>query len=361
MINNISFKKFDHGEDLEAQRKLFKECFPENNGTAAATTDHYLWKFHSYPSSPESYEYSANENSDIIGYYAALPYEYLLFGKKVTVGMVCDVMTGERSRGKGVFTRLGKYATEQMKNEGLAFTTGYPIRPEVIPGHLKAGWEIMFDLPMFIRILKTDEILDQYKLKILAPVINILIISYNAIVDIVSKPYSGFSTEYYSSKDLVSIAGLKLFLDQWCKINNISLNKTIDFLLWRLGAPEREYNIVCLRKKNELVGLAITRKIIKNGIPSLAILDFMVLREARKYVASLHSAVYKLGVKQSASAIIMMLNNFKRKKFRLFRNGFMKSPYKFTLIVKKLAAIINMDELRKDHNWHLTWLDSDDL
>ena len=153
---DLSFDKFNAQIDLEKQRELFKECFPENDGTSIETDEHYLWKFHSHPSSPNSYEYIAKIDDNIAGYYAALPYEYIIKGNNYSVGMVCDVMTGIKARGKGVFTKLGLYSTEMLKNEGLAFTTGYPIRPEVIPGHIKAGWDKVFNLPLYISFLKVQ-------------------------------------------------------------------------------------------------------------------------------------------------------------------------------------------------------------
>ena len=76
----LKFEKFNFENDINDQRTLFKECFPENDGTSIETLEHYFWKFHSFPFSPSSYEYVAKSDKEIIGYYAALPYQYKFFG-----------------------------------------------------------------------------------------------------------------------------------------------------------------------------------------------------------------------------------------------------------------------------------------
>ena len=43
----ITFNHFDYLRELEQQRKLFNECFPETEGTESGTKEHYFWKFHS--------------------------------------------------------------------------------------------------------------------------------------------------------------------------------------------------------------------------------------------------------------------------------------------------------------------------
>ena len=55
-FSNMKLSVFKKENDINQQRALFKECFPENNGTSVEKKDHYLWKFHSFPSTPTSYE-----------------------------------------------------------------------------------------------------------------------------------------------------------------------------------------------------------------------------------------------------------------------------------------------------------------
>ena len=106
----LQFSEFKYPEELDNQRELFIDCFPETIGTSLVTKEHYKWKFKSFPSGLEakSYEYTAYIGREMIGYYAAIPYEYVIQNKIVTSAMVCDVMTGIKARGKGVFTKIGR-------------------------------------------------------------------------------------------------------------------------------------------------------------------------------------------------------------------------------------------------------------
>ena len=358
----IKFAEFDKETSFDQQRKLFIECFPETIGTPITSNEHYLWKFHSFPHIPTSFEYKAQIDDEIIGYYAAIPYTYNFFQKQHTVGMVCDVMTGVKARGKGVFTKLGVFSTNQLKKENLAFTIGYPIRKEVIPGHLKAGWEIIFDMPLYIKFLKLNSLLRSKKLNVLIPILNSGLIIYNAIISLFQLSGNNkYQVNTYSENDIDEIQGLNEFLLNWQNEVPISLKKDIDFLKWRLGAPEKNYFINIVKKHNKILGLSISRKIDKDGIPSLGILDFMVLNNDKCVINTLHRSLRTTAIDNNIEAMLCMTSLVIKNKYRFFQNGFLKSPYKFSLIIKKLDNSINVNQIKNINNWHLMWIDSDDL
>ena len=258
----MEIKNFDKDLELESQRNLFKECFPENDGTLVEESEHYLWKFHSFPAQPTSYEYGAYMENDLVGYYAAIPYEYKINNATIKVGMVCDVMTGVKARGKGVFTKMGIYSTAEMKNQGLEFTIGYPIRPEVIPGHIKAGWEKLFPLPLYMNFLSSKSLLKDKSIKFLYPLVDLCLLAYNGIIRQFQKSKK-YNVELFSSSELDSISGFNEFMQKWISEQEIGLNKNLDFLKWRLGAPGKEYKILIARSSDEIVGYAVFSEIIK--------------------------------------------------------------------------------------------------
>lgn len=358
----IKLKKFDRKTSLERQRKLFIECFPETIGTSVVGSDHYLWKFHSFPHSPKSFEYEASLENEILGYYAAIPYQYNLFGKQISVGMVCDVMTGVKARGKGVFTKLGSFSTNQIKEQGLAFTTGYPIRKEVIPGHLKVGWEIQFELPLYIKFLKMNSLLKSKNLSLLSPIVNLGIMLYRGILKPLQLPNDKeLKVDIYSKKEIEKIGGLDEFIAAWQAQVPISLIKDVNFLKWRLGGPGKSYFIHVVKNKELILGVSISRKILKDNVPSLGILDFMVLNNNKQVINILHRSLTNLAVENKIEAILCMTSEFIKRKYKFLSNGFIRSPFKFFLIIKKLDDTINGNQLKDVHNWHLMWIDSDDL
>lgn len=357
----ITFESFDFAKELEQQRELFVECFPENIGTIIEKNEHYNWKFHSFPFDKNSFEYVAKLNGELIGYYAAIPYPYQLNGRKVNAAMVCDVMTGIKARGKGVFTKLGVYSTNQFKTEGLAFSTGYPIRPEVIPGHKKAGWDFPFQIPMYGRFIKMNSFLKQRKKAFLIPFANFALSVYHSFFYILKSSNDEFRTEVFSSKQISKINGLDSFFELWKKENPIVLDKSTDFLKWRLGAPEKDYTIIVLRKESQIVGYTVFRRVVKENVPCIGVIDFCILNSFKKKSGVLIQQTVQEAKKVNAELVLMMMMKHQAEKYSIKKNGFLSTPFPFSFIIKQFDETIDSDWLRNEKNWSLMWIDSDDL
>lgn len=358
---DINLRRFNHNSELENQRKLFVECFPETVDTTKITTDHYYWKFHQKEKENASSEYCATIDKDMVGYYAAIPYKYNSNLGVLKAGMVCDVMTGVKARGKGIFTKLGIYSTNELAKEGYDITTGYPIRKEVIPGHLKAGWTKNIELPLYGRFLRFDSFLKSKGLGFIAPLFNFLMSVYSVILSLFLPNDNSLTVEFKNQKAIESVEGLDSFFEEWGKQVAISLIKDVNFLKWRLGAPGTSYHIITLRKNNKLIGSLICRKVIREGVPCLGILDIAILKEYNKYAKYLINASVKIAKKEKLEMLLVMMSKFWQKKYKLFYNSFIKTPFKFYLIIKKLNKNLSEGFLKNENNWHVMWIDSDDL
>ena len=351
---DVKYKKFDSKTSLKEQRNLFKECFPENINSSFSSSEHYYWKHKNYHS---SFEFSAILNSKLVGYYAALPYNYHSNAGIMKVGMVCDVMTGKKSRGKGVFTELGKYSTAKLKENGLDFTTGFPIRKEVIPGHLKAGWDIAFSLPFYVKIKSIKSILKKNNLSFLSPIFDLIIkiifipfnISYQKKnISIVNVDID----EFFQSNDY------KILNNEISKEHSIYLDKSAKFMRWRLSAPSSVYKISIVKLNKLVIGYIVSRSIKKFGFNCTGIVDIAFLEK--------HKNLVKIGVNQLCresldDLIILMCNTSVYKKYKLFSAGFFVTPFKFSLIIKNLSNKFGCDFLYNENHWHITWIDCDDL
>lgn len=361
----IQFEKFNCEQDLHEQRKLFLECFPETMRTSVITEEHYQWKFKSFPSENKerAYEYVAKIDNEIIGYYAAIPYEYKLDGKVVSVAMVCDVMTGIKARGKGVFTKLGNYSTEQFRKEEFAFCTGYPIRPEVIPGHRKVGWSFPFQIPMYGKFLKSNVFLRHRRKSFLIPFANVVIHVYNTFFKLIPRSSGFINTESYDASEISSIAGLSECVLAWSNETPVSLNKSIDFLKWRLGAPGKKYELIVLRdrRNNRIVGYSIVRKVLKEGVPCLGVMDYCLLKASKGHSWLLMREIEKTANKLKCELILMMMLQHKARDYRIKWGGFLRTPFPFSFIIKQFDNSIDPDFLFQENNWDLMWIDSDDL
>jgi hypothetical protein len=363
MSNSIELRRLSYPNELQVQRELFVECFPENIGTPVISNEHYLWKFKSFPSDDmqPAYEYVAVEGKDMIAYYAAIPYPYIVQGRKVSAAMVCDVMTGLKARGKGVFTKLGLYSTEQFSKEGLAFSTGYPIRPEVIPGHKKAGWEFPFEIPMYGKFLKLNSFLESRGKGLFTLPANLALKVFNFFHKPVNFFRKGCIVEYYNNPEIVEIEGLDVFFDLWKSEQSIALDKSVKFLSWRLGAPEKKYHIIILRENEAIVGYSVMREVMKENVPCLGILDFCVLNNYKNQTAKLISEIENFAGSKHVELILTMMMKHDARHYGLRKYGFLKTPYPFSFIIKQFDQTIEKSFLIKESNWSLMWIDSDDL
>jgi hypothetical protein len=110
-----------------------------------------------------------------------------------------------------------------------------------------------------------------------------------------------------------------------------------------------------------MIGFVSFRNIIKEGIPSLGILDYMVLPDCKDCYGLINKILTDCAKKEKIEVIMTMMSKKSSTEYKLFNNGFFKSPFVFQLIIKNLTNDFKNEELFKENNWHLMWVDSDDL
>lgn len=361
MKPDLAFRPFVATTGLPAQRALFADCFPETVGQPTALEQHYQWKFQGFPSKPPSFEYGGYLAEELIGYYAAIPYPYLFDGRPVGAGMVCDVMTGSRARGKGVFTKMGAFALEQMKAAGVDFVTGYPIRPEVLPGHLKVGWKVVQKMPIYIKVLRTSALLDLKGLGFLSRLGDLAASGLNFLPNRIPARAT-YSLEALTVPELLADATWPAFLEQWSKGVPNALLKDRAFLEWRLGAPETSYRIFVARDSTgALVAACVARNTVLSKIPALALLDLMILPGHRGAFRRIDRSLREHALESGAQVIATMIHPSWARKYGLGILGYLRSPFVFSLIVRKLNEALDDASLFEARRWHTMWIDSDDL
>lgn len=358
---DIVYRPYDDSRDYAEQRGLFRLSFPEAIGTDVEGDTHYRWKFRDYPASPPSYQYIGSAPSEMVGYYAAIPFAYRVDGEVVRCGMVCDVMTHPEYRGQGIFTKMGRYATEQLGEAGLAFTTGYPIRPEVIPGHLKVGWQIVETMPTYVRPVSVESLLPT-ALSWLGRLGG----GFLRLLQAWTRPGSRRYTASVLRREefLGEVAGssaYERFRERWESQVGNALIKDAAFLEWRTGAPGTTYRFVVLRQDEELVGLALVRPTRLKGIESLAVLDFMVLADHLDGCRSLHWEIFHLAKRERKDLVACMASRKWAKTYRFASSCYLRTGAVFSLIVKRLQPSARDEALLNGARWHTFWIDSDDL
>ena len=243
---SIEQKRLVPAASASEYQHLFRDCFPETVGTSIETREHYLWKYGAVGKAAAAFEFGAYQDARLVGYYAALPFNYHIGGNACVAGMVCDVMTDSRMRGQGIFTMQGRYATEIMAKEGVSFVTGYPIRPCVLPGHFKVGWKVAFELPVYFKLLDPTTLLAPRGLSFLVPVLRPLCAMYQAAARALTPGDDGGVCRQYAPEEFFALPEYESFQKAWSSQYEIYLVRTADFFRWRLGAPATSYRIMAL-------------------------------------------------------------------------------------------------------------------
>ncbi len=358
-MSELKFKVFDYTVMLPQQKQLFAESFPEvfeQKPEAERNYERgYKWQYRSYPAAKNSYEYMASIADEMVGYYAALPYVYKIGGSTFTSGMVCGVMTSPHHRKAGIFSRLGNYAAQEQKESGVDFNLTFPIRKAVMPGFMRMGWQVGFEMPLYIRFLKSDSLLRSKKIPLIAPLVNIGLKVYNSVLK--KKDRRNIMIEAFDQ--FADIRNYGEFISAYEQTVPNTLRKDIDFSTWRYGAPEAEYIFLCAYRDQHLIGFVSLRSIVREGVPSFGIVDFMVTDE--NCINTLHNAVNETAKRHKKEAVMTMMSKYSAGKYRMLSNGYLKSPFKFHFIFKNLSGKIPQDQLLNERNWHLMFVDTDDL
>lgn len=155
---------------------------------------------------------------------------------------------------------------------------------------------------------------------------------------------------------------MKDILDKWNKNNiQIKLKKDIDFIKWRLGAPDKLYHIGLIKENKDPIGYCIFREVEKEGVPCVGILDFYVVNEKKNKSVLLQEFIIKISKKLEAELVLIMLSHIQYKDYKFRKTGFLKTPFKFSFISKLFDSGIDKNLFYNQKSWHLMWIDSDDL
>lgn len=356
----LTFKVFDINTQLEQHRALFAECFPEvyhaNPEYAKKYEEIFRHQYQGFPGNITSYQYAAMLGDEMVGFYAILPYKYKINGKLVQAGMVGGVMTSPKYRKMGIFTKLGNYAAGQQKLAGVSYNYTFPIRKAVLPGFIRMGWDIAFELPLYIKFFKFSALLKSKSLGFLAPIANPFLKLFNYLKS--PRFNKNFTVKYYT--DVKQIQGYPEIYELWYEQSNHALVKDFDFIKWRYGSPNKEYVFVCIYNgQNKMVGFAALNSLIRDGVPSYGIVDMFVIDKAS--LPSLLHAVFEQAQKDHKEALLAMSSKKTTSKYKLSSYGFLKSPYVFKYIHKNMEKSIPDELLSNEKYWDLMFVDSDDL
>jgi GNAT superfamily N-acetyltransferase len=343
---------------LACRRAAFAGLDPEK-----ARPDYWRWEFLDNHWGPSRF-FVADDAGRIVGGYAVIPQQFLLDGQPVLGSNVVDVMTDPEYWRQGMFRKLSHFSLDTCaRDSAMVFTTGYPIQPHVIAGHLKVGWQLPFRIPTWVQVLDATSLLRGKlpaidRLPGLARLVGAPATLVNRAirarwpqrdVRVVRQPtvderFGGFTQRFHATVP----PGVAL------------QRRTADCLRWRYDdKPGNVYTWHVASRGGELCGLAVSRIRPLEGVDSIIVLDLMTSatgRERRHIVEALLADVRAYGRSQGAALLAMFLSRGSPLLPAPWTLGFLPSPFVFSFITFPFRE---PQLLQRPLRWHLMWGDTD--
>jgi len=320
---------------------LWRASFPEIQGTPKGSEAFWDWKFKGREAS--LWATKSSGANDLLAFYSCLALDYLSPLGKVKVGLVVDVLTAPQARGRGIFTKLGFAATKGMLEDGTYdLLTGYPVRPDVLPGHRKVGWSFCEKIAVYA-----------------APASRLL----GCLLALISKVF-GHNVEEVTPSQLSQAAGWGDFHAHWVRgalIDELTFLQTGNsFNQWRYSAPDMDYRGLVVRDaRKKMLGYLTWRHVKLKGLPCLAIADIKVTSPL--VFTSLLGGM----MRRASLTSVLIAGMFSRAVAKSIRPAWSlmaKLPIRFQLILKgkkglgeSVIAKCGMDRC------YLGWVDTDDV
>jgi hypothetical protein len=339
------------GEDLEKQeRKYWEYEFIRNHAGPA-------------------YFFVASDGDQIVGHYAIIPQYFFLNGDRHIGSIVVDVMTDPDYRYQGMFVALGRYALSYATEKtNMEFTTGYPIRPEVLPGHLKTGWVVNFPMNAWVMPLFLDAILKR-RFPLTEKIPGIFLLT-RILGSIVFRSFSWLqllknSTYRVERLTRCDVARFNAFWDRFkasAPPNCLIQERTAEYLSWRYDSnPSRNYTYhIAVDQQGDMAGFIVTRIASLMNVSAMVLVDALFLPgSGNDAVRGLIRDVRQMALANMCSMCAVMVNQPNLIFPSPWKYGFFPTPYRFKLITRELTenSVVQNPGLQ----WHLMWGDTDDL
>jgi hypothetical protein len=243
--------------------------------------------------------------------YGIVRNKYSQGKEKLNVGLVCDVFTRPDFRKMGLFKRVSLLAIKREEFTDTKFLIGFPIREEVMPGHLSVGWRYIFDMPLWWAL-----------------------------------PRLGFIRNVEKNPPLSS-------LNIATETKKIAIKPSRDYLDWRFSLFNVAYYLVTVPNSEDF---AIVRKSKLGKLPFTCIV--FMQSTSKKHSRNIIREVRKLSLCLGTLGVIGCWNDSYAQDLFVTTSGLRKSSKYQKVIVRELNGFKCPNEEEK---YRLSWMDSDTL
>lgn len=320
------------------------------------SAEFWQWEFVDNPDGPARL-FIAEDEGRVVGHYAIIPQRFSFSGTHVMGSIVVDVMTHPDYRFQGMFKKIGRFSLAQAAN-GIGFATGYPIRKEVMPGHLAIGWNVHQRIPVLVRPLDWSAVAERFGLPF-----------GRAIASVASRwrRFTGSRRSCPAVAERIAAIGP----DQLAELQALCASalakfvhrvRSVAYLRWRyFDNPAWRYELLGLWRGDELQAFVALRRAKLLGVDSLAIVDAACLEHAADALVRLLKHAVDMGTRDRLAVAGAMITRDSLVYRAMRRAGFYPGPHRFSLILYAMDPGLTPVLDDRESKWFLMWGDTDDV
>jgi hypothetical protein len=297
---------------INAFARSYSMSFPELRLTESALIDFLNRKFQLLENS-DTHNIAALITNDgvVASGYGIVRNRYAQGVHDIEVGLVCDVFTNANFRKMGLFKKVSLLAIRREQLEATNFFIGFPIRDEVMPGHLSVGWKHLFDMPLWWGLPRIGTLRN------------------------VTKSPNMSAAMFDPQK------------------KGIAIKVSEDFLKWRFSLFKVDYYLISVPDSRDF---AIVRKSKLKNIPFTCIVFMQSTNN--KNAKILVRKIRNLSLRLGTVGVIGCWNNSYAEDLNLKSSGLRRSSMSQKVIVRELK---NFRCPKEEKSYRLSWIDSDTL
>ncbi|MEO8148181.1 MAG: GNAT family N-acetyltransferase [Bacteroidia bacterium] len=356
MASETSALKFCKAEekDFEQLMNVVAKVLRDGDSLHAEKYDMNKWRWKYYVMAySEPRIYICKEGEEIIGYYHCPVYRGTVNGVAKKFAMVQDVGMSEAARGKGVFSKLATYATNDLKSSDINVLYTFPNDKSIHTFIKYNGYSKIQTLSTFILPVKFGNIIAA-KIKLLG--IEKLI---GGVMDGVYSLKTPSLKNKFSIKleEKITPEIVEVFLD-FGKRFKITLTRDYDYLHWRFEQkPHGKHYFFTASEGEKIVAVAVISVEDLLGSKAAVIIDFAVRGDNDEAFAQLINHIRKNYKNYFDEPIGMFYTSTISNNETLFKKaGFIKIPERINPRALHLLGnnVSENENVLDAGNWNIT-------
>lgn len=307
-------------------------------------------------------QFLADEGGVPIAHYGALPLRYRVYGEVWLAGFGSNLVIARDKRAGMTFYAIQGHLKKVCRAKGLRFSYGLVTRDGVLEPHRRAGWKLMGAIPVYAKPINIaravrTRVRNAVLSRILAPplyCIDALLKAFDALKASLLRN----DTIATKESDFSGVSGEAL--EALAAPFRVAAVRDAATLRWRfLTNRDRRYEIFIARRAGTVVGYAVARHMLMRGHSALALVDVAFDPSDRRAGAVLVAACTAEARHRKVDLIATILNPSSPLLPTLRRNGYIRTPEKFSLVVQALGPSEGGVLAGAFKDWHITWFDHD--